>query len=82
MFIVEARKANGENYPPATLHVIMCRILRHMREVTPDCPNFVDKGDRRFEKLHGTLDAHLHSRGIGRQVRHAEVITVEEEDLL
>ena len=85
MFIVEARKANGENYPPATLHVILCGILRHMREFTPDCPNFLDKGDRRFEKLHGTLDAHfhdLHSRGIGRQVHHAEVITVEEEDQL
>ena len=44
-FVVEARKSNGENYPPATLHQILCGIMRHMREITPDCPNFLNKSD-------------------------------------
>lgn len=59
-FVVEARKANGEKYPPATLHQILCNI---MREITPDCPKFLNKMDKRFHKLHGTLDAHFHDFG-------------------
>lgn len=85
MFVVEARKANGDEYPPATLHQILCGLLRFMREVTPDCPNFWNKADTRFKRLQNTLDAHfhrLHAKGIGRNVQHAEVFTVEEEDLL
>lgn len=59
MFAVEARKANGELYPPATLHHLLCGLLRHMREVSPCCPNFLDKKDK-FKKLHNTLDSHFH----------------------
>jgi len=33
LFVVEARKKNGANYPPATLHQILCGILRHMRQL-------------------------------------------------
>ena len=63
-------------YSPATLW--------HMREVSQDCPNFLDKKTR-FQQLHCTLDAHFHnlySDGIGRQVQHAEVFTKEDEEKL
>ena len=56
-----------------------------MREISPNCPNFLNKQDERFKKLHNTLDSHfhkLHSQGVGRNVQHAEVFTVEEEDKL
>ena len=84
-FAVEIRKANGDPYPPATIHQLLCGLLRHMREVSQDCPNFLDKKDSRFQQLHCTLDAHfhnLHSDGIGRQVQHAEVFTKEDEEKL
>ena len=41
-FAVQARKASGEYYPPSSLHQLLCGILRHMREVNPQCPNFLD----------------------------------------
>ena len=44
-FIVETRKSNGEIYPPSTLHQLLCGILRRMRELNPNCPNFLDKND-------------------------------------
>ena len=40
-FIVETRKSNGEMYPPSTLHQLLCRILRRMRELNLNCPNFL-----------------------------------------
>ena len=56
-----------------------------MRDNNPSCPNFLEKKDPRFKPLHNTLDAYfnkLHSDGIGRQTKHAEVISVEEETQL
>ena len=84
-FAVEARKANGEIYPPATIHQLLCGLLRYMRETTPGCPNFLNKQDSQFRQLQGTLDAlfhKLHSDGIGVQVRHTEIITKADEEKL
>ena len=38
-FVIETRKANGEMYPPSTLHQLLCGILRFIREHNPECPN-------------------------------------------
>ena len=83
--MVEAKKATGEHYPPSSLHQLLCGLLRHMREINPNCPNFLDKKDVRFQQFHHSLDVHfnkLHSSGIGRQVNHAEVISKQEENKL
>ena len=56
-----------------------------MRDINPDCLNFLDKKDARFRQLHHALDVQfhkLHSDGIGRQVNHTEVISIEEEQKL
>ena len=56
-----------------------------MRSTNPGCPNFLDKKNSHFRQLHGTLDSYfhkLHSEGVGRQTKHAEVISSEEEDQL
>ena len=51
-----------------------------MRNHNPDAPNFIDKNTQ-FQGLHGTLDVFgkLYENGIGAKVRHAEVITKDEE---
>ena len=80
MFAVEARKTNGQNYPPATLHQLFKIHARYKPGTNPECPNFLNKKDRKFRKLQSTLDVHfhnLHSDGIGKQVKHAEVFTSE-----
>lgn len=58
--VVETRKLNGDLYPPATIHQLLCSILRYMRNKNPSCPNFLDKKDSCFKQLKGTLDAYSH----------------------
>ena len=84
-YALETRKTNGQPYPPKTIHQLLCGLLRNMRDVNPGCPNFLDKKDSRFKKFHGTLDSHyhhLHGSGLGRQVKHARVLSDDDEDKL
>ena len=84
-YVVETRGKKGKVYVPSTLHQLLCGLYRHMKTTRADCPNFVDKKSTRFRQLHGTLDSRfrqLHESGIGRHVKHAEVITSEEEEKL
>ena len=81
-YVVETRQANGEHYPPSSLHQLLCGLLRHMHEVNPSCPNFLNKKDARFRPLQRTMDGYshnLHSQGLGR-IKHPEILTPEEEE--
>ena len=81
-FAVDARKVNGEHYPPSTVYQLLSGLLRYIRETNPNCPNYLSKQDTHFQSLQHTLDAHfhkLHSKGIGVQVKHTEIITKEDE---
>ena len=72
-YVVEIRQANGEHYPPSSLHQLLC-------ETNPSCPHFLNKKDARFRPLQQTLDAYfhnLHSQGV-RRTWHAEIVTSEE----
>ena len=56
-----------------------------MRSINAGCPNFLEKKDSRFKELHGVMDSHfhqLHSTGIGRDVKHARVLTQDDEEKL
>ena len=84
-FVVETRKTNGIAYPPKTLYQLMCGLLRHMKECNSDCPNFLDKKDNLFRTLHSAMDAHfhhLHSYGVGREIKHAKSLSREDEQKL
>ena len=64
------------------VYQLMSGLLRYMREANPNCPNYLNKQDTRFQPLQHTLDAHfhkLHSEGIGIQVKHTEIVTKEDE---
>ena len=84
-FVAEARRTNGTPYPPKTLYQILCGLLRYFREVQPNPPNFLDRKDTRFKKLHGTCDSvfrDLHENGVGSEKKSAQVISNENEDKL
>ena len=56
-----------------------------MKSVDPILPNFFVENDYRFDGLRGTRDTvsrQLREDGVGSSVKHAEVITYEEEDKL
>ena len=80
--MAETRKSNGEFYPPSTLHLLLCALLCHMRDINHSCPNFLDKQDSHFKKLHGVFDAYYHklcADGIGVQVKHTEILTEDDD---
>lgn len=84
-FAVETRKTDGSKYRPATIHQLLCGVLRHMREVNPGCINFLNKKDPCFKQLQGTLDVlfhQLHSEGLGTKIKSADVFTQEDEQKL
>ena len=84
-FVSEARRVDGTPYPPKTLYQILCGLLRYSKEHQTDPPNFLDRKDTRFKKLHGTCDVvfrALHQSGIGSKKTSAKVILDEDEEKL
>ena len=45
-FVAEARNKDGKPYFPVNVQSLLAGILRHMREINIDTPNFMDKGWR------------------------------------
>ena len=83
-FVVEARQEDGKPYPATSLYQLLARLLRHTCSKNKECPDFLDK-DKRFTELTGTCKSvarQLHEQGVGTHVKHAEIITPEEELLL
>jgi len=74
-FVSEARKVDGKEYPPKTLYQLLCGLLKHVKNVQCDLPDFLDRKDVRFRRLHGKCDVifhSLHENGIGTVVQSAE----------
>ena len=84
-FVVEARREDGKPYPATTLYQLLAGLLRYARSKNKECPNFLDKKDTCFAELTGTCESvtrQLCEQGVGANVKHAEIITPEEEEQL
>ena len=84
-FVAETRQKNGAKYPATTLYQLLCGLNRFMHSVDPRAPNLVDIKNPDFHQLHSTMDSVFHSlrmEGVSVQVKHAPIITKEEENLL
>ncbi len=85
LFTIEVRKKDGSKYPPATIHMLLCGIQRIMRRKNSQPFDIFDKKDVGFRSFHGTMESvfqSLHSEGVGAVVKHAPLITIEEESVL
>ena len=85
VYAVETRNNNGNLYPPRTLYQLLTGLLRHMRANNYHAPNFLDRKNPAFNKLHTVLDNHfkgLRKDGVGSESKHSEIITKEEENQL
>ena len=79
-FVLEARKENGEPYPPDTLYSICAGLLRYAWERRPEINIFKDHQYAGFQK---TLDGEmkrLRSLGLGVKKRQADPITIQKEN--
>ena len=82
LFVIEAKKQDGSKYPSKTIDLLLCGLRRHMKEVNPVAPNFLNEQDDRFAGLRGTRDTvarRLREEGIGAVVNHTETLSYEEE---
>lgn len=50
-FIVEARKKDGSEYPPKSLYLILCGLLRHLRQRGVYDKNFLDEKETFFIRM-------------------------------
>ena len=81
LFVLEARRSDGQPYPPATLRSLISGIQRNM-QVNKAPFLLLDRSDKRFRELHLTLDSgssDLHRQGVGATHKSAAVISVEDE---
>ena len=85
LYVTETCKQDGSKYPPKTLYSLLTGLLRYCREVNPDCPNFLNSEDHRFQALHNSIDnimRELRQSGIGSKSKATEVFTKEDENKL
>ena len=76
-FVSEAKRMDGTPYPPKTLYQILCRLLWYTRECQPNPPNFLDRKDVWFKRLHGIYDTifhGLHESSVGVMDRWSNVL--------
>ncbi len=80
-FIVEVKKGNGENYPGETLRGMVVMLQLYFQTLGFQYKFLTDE----FVQLKNTVDWVMKDRnkqGIGAIVKQAEIITIEEEDML
>ena len=85
LYVLETRRTDGKRYPISTVYQLLTGILRHMRSVDSQCPNFLDKTNFSFKQLHAAIDnfgRQLRLEGIGTEVKHASIISPREENYL
>ena len=87
-FVIEVRREDGKPYPPASINNILAGLYRYSRSCLPtgvECPNFMNRKDACFRDLTGAVQVRyreLRTAGVGAVVKHAPVITPEEENML
>ena len=86
LYVMETHRVDGKKFPSKSIDCLLSRLLRHMREINPtNASNFLDENDPNYAGLRGTRDTvtrQLRSDGIEATVKHTEVISKEEEELL
>lgn len=84
-FVVETRREDGQPYPPSSISNILAGLYRHCKAVVRDFPYFMNRRDQRFRELTGAIQVRfqeLRGEGVGAVVKHAAVVTHDEEDTL
>ena len=85
LYVAETRKQDGGRYPPKSVYMLLTGLLRHMRTLSPLCPNFLDTANQHFSSFHNALDnvfRELRSDGVGSETKEAQAFSKEEGESL
>ncbi len=83
--MVEVRRADGRAYPATSVSNILAGLYRYSKERVRTCPNFMNRKDPSFRELTGAIQVRyreLREKGIGAVVKHASIVSADEEDAL
>ena len=82
-FILEIRKKDGSEFPPNSLHHLVCGLMRYIRHHgRPELDFFKDSEFTSFRRSQDAEMKRLQSLWIGSKCRQAEILTEEEENVL
>jgi len=84
-FVMETRKKDGTPYPPRSLYLITCGLLRHLRDCDVNDKNFLDSQNGVFNSFRKVLDARMKellASGLGTNVKQAQPLMPEDEENL
>lgn len=82
-FIMETRRKDGVEYPPRSLYLITCGLLRHLKDKNVFDKNILDNNDCRFSEFRKILDSKMKDllkRGFGTSIKQAELIMSQDEE--
>ena len=80
-FVVEARKENGDHYPPQSLYALCCGLLRNLRISKPGVNFFSDPFFCEFQQVLDSQMKTLQATGEFRK-RQSDIITTDMESRL
>ena len=84
-FVVEARRENRDPYPARTLSILLVGQNRHCQECDAACRNFTNRKVPHFKQLNRAIQVRsreLCESGVGAVVKHATIITEQDEHAL
>ena len=84
-FVIEARRQDGDPYPPQTVYALITGLQRYLRAEGRRDISFLTKSDPTFSRLRLSLDARmkqLTSSGVGSVKKQAQLLTEEHEAAL
>ena len=87
-FVVEVRHEDGQPYPPAAINNLLAGLYHFSKSCSPtgaQCPNFMSRKDPVFRELTGAVLVRykeLRTDSVGAVVKHAPIVTSEEESML
>jgi len=83
-FVAETRKADGSQYTPRSLKMLLSAIQRHLRKINPKIQIniFQDPVFRPLKNVCDSVFKRLHSSGIGTEIKSTPVLSRNDEDVL
>jgi hypothetical protein len=84
-FVMEARKKDGTEIPSRSIYLILCGLLRFLKDSGVYDKNFLDETNGEFTEFCKLVDARMKSlmdKGLGCEVKQADPILQQDEETL
>ena len=83
-FVTETRKADGGEYTPRSIYLLLAGLQRKLRQANPkeSINIFTDVAFKKLQNVCDSVFERLHQKGVGSETKSTPVLTQLEEDKL